>query len=65
VSKWFRKVRTQIADIASTAEDIVRARHRRHLGRAAVRRILFNARDALVWLLAAGERGVARFDRKR
>jgi hypothetical protein len=65
VGKWFAAVREQIADIAAAAEDITRRPDRRHLGRAAVRRILFGARDRLVWLLAEGERGAAHFDKKQ
>jgi len=57
---WLEDLRTQVADALAAGEDATRMQSRRHLGRAAARRMLREASRSIQQLLAVADLGVAR-----
>jgi hypothetical protein len=59
VQAWLKRVRSQVEDAVTAGEDATRPLGKRALGRLMARRMLIEARHALLELLQAAERGIS------
>jgi hypothetical protein len=58
VRRWLKGVRSQVEDAVAAGEDATRSLGKRGLGRLMARRMVIEARHALLELLQAAERGI-------
>jgi hypothetical protein len=58
VQRWLKELRAQVEDAVAAGEDATRPFGKRGLGRLMARRMVIEARHALLELLQAAERGI-------